>query len=242
MSITITAFANSPDHGLGLARDTRVRWALAEVGQPYDVRLVSFKQLKEPAHLALNPFGSIPTLEEGDLSLFETGAIVLHLAERHAGLLPNDADARSRAIAWMFAAVSSIEPWIIELDNAELVENNFLWSAEHHGLVKDRLRGRLKLLSRGLGEAPWLDGAFSAGDLMMADVLRRLKWARAARGIPKSSGLCCPRGSATCFQARLWGAARDLQRQPETGVTHALYVEFPPCFESAAFACLQIIS
>ena len=174
MSITITAFANSPDQGLGLARDTRVRWALEEVGQPYNVRLVSFKNLKEPSHLALNPFGSIPTLEEGDLRLFETGAIVLYIAERHSGLLPSEADARSRAIAWMFAAVSSIEPWIIELDDAELVENNFPWSTEHHGLVKDRLRGRLKLLAHGLGEALWLDGNFSAGDLMMADVLRRL--------------------------------------------------------------------
>ena len=100
MTITITAFELSPDGGKGLARDTRVRWALEEVGQPYEVRLVSFRAMKEPAHLALHPFGQIPTYEEGDLALFETGAIVFHIAERHAGLLPDDANARAHAITW----------------------------------------------------------------------------------------------------------------------------------------------
>src|SRR5215469_12331244 len=108
MTITITAFERSPDRGQGLARDTRVRWALEEVGQPYEVRLVSFRALKEPAHLALNPFGQIPTYEEGDLALFETGSIILRIAERHPGLLPDEADARARAITWMFAAVNTV--------------------------------------------------------------------------------------------------------------------------------------
>src|SRR6478735_5299478 len=117
---TITAFERSPDGGKGLARDTRVRWALEEVGQPYEVRLVSFGAMKEPAHLAIHPFGKIPTYEEGDLALFETGAIVLHLAQRHAGLLPDDANARARAIAWMFAAVNTVEPPILELATARL--------------------------------------------------------------------------------------------------------------------------
>src|SRR5215467_13370544 len=106
--VTITAFERSPDGGRGLARDTRVRWALEEVGQTYQVRLVSFRALKEPAHLALNPFGQIPTYEEGNLVLFETGAIVFHIAERHAGLLPDDANARARAITWMFAAFNTV--------------------------------------------------------------------------------------------------------------------------------------
>src|SRR4051794_35214517 len=95
MTITITAFEKSPDQGKGLARDMRVRWALEEVGQPYEVRLVSFDALEEPAHLALHPFGEIPTYEEGDLAIFESGAIVLHIAERYAGLLPKDANART---------------------------------------------------------------------------------------------------------------------------------------------------
>jgi glutathione S-transferase len=172
---TITAFESSPDRGQGLARDTRVRWALEEVGRPYDVRLVSFKAMKEPAHLALNPFGQIPTYEEGDLALFETGSILLHIAERHAGLLPDVANARARAITWMFAAVNTVEPPILELATARLVEGDKSWSKERLPLVVDRVRDRLKQLSARLGGADWLDGAFSAGDLMMVHVLQRLK-------------------------------------------------------------------
>jgi glutathione S-transferase len=175
MTITITAFERSPDGGKGLARDTRVRWALEEVGQPYEVRLVSFKAMKEPAHLALHPFGQIPTYEEGDLGLFETGAIVFHIAQRHAGLLPADANARARAITWMFAALSSVEPPILELANARLLEGDKPWSAQRMPLVQERVRNRLGLLSRRLGDADWLDGTFSAGDLMMVSVLLRLR-------------------------------------------------------------------
>ena len=175
MSIVITAFERSPDGGKGLARDTRVRWALEEGGQPYEVRLVSFRALKEPAHLALHPFGQIPTYEEGDLVLFETGAIVFHIAERHAGLLPDDANARARAITWMFAALNSVEPPILDLSIAKFVEGDKSWSQERLPLVMDRIRDRLRQLSVRLGDAEWLDGAFSAGDLMMVSVLLRLR-------------------------------------------------------------------
>jgi glutathione S-transferase len=175
MAVIITAFERSPDGGKGLARDTRVRWALEEVGQPYDVRLVSFRALKAPAHLALNPFGQIPTYEEDGLVLFETGSIVLHIAERHAGLLPDDANARARAITWMFAALNTIEPPILELANARLLERDKSWSEERLPLVADRVRDRLKPLSACLGDAEWLDGAFSAGDLLMVSVLLRLR-------------------------------------------------------------------
>ncbi len=175
MTITITAFERSPDGGKGLARDTRVRWALEEVGLPYEVRLVSFAAMKEPAHLALHPFGQIPTYEEGELVLFETGAIVLHIAERRPGLLPSDADARARAIAWTFAAVNTIEPPILELANAKLLEADEPWAKERLPLVEERARGRLRQLSARLGASPWLDGDFSAGDLMMASVLLRLR-------------------------------------------------------------------
>ena len=174
MTITITAFERSPDGGKGLARDTRVRWALEETGQSYDVRLVSFRAMKEPAHLALHPFGQIPTYEEGDLALFETGAIVLHIAERHAGLLPDAANARARAITWMFAALSTVEPPILELGTARLLEGDKPWTKERMPAVEDRIRDRLGQLSRRLGDADWLDGAFSAGDLMMVTVLHRL--------------------------------------------------------------------
>ena len=174
MTITITAFASSPDRGRGLARDMRVRWALEEVGQPYDVRLVSFGAMKEPAHQTLHPFGQIPTYEDGDLVLFESGAIVFHIAERHAGLLPEDANARARAITWMFAALSTVEPPIVERSMATIVERDKAWFEPRMPMLEDRVRARLDQLSRRLGDADWLDGAFSAGDLMMVTVLRRL--------------------------------------------------------------------
>jgi glutathione S-transferase len=175
MTITITAFERSPDGGKGLARDTRVRWALEEVEQPYKVRLVSFRAMKEPAHLSLHPFGQIPTYEEDDLALFETGAIVFHIAGRHAGLLPDDANARARAITWMFAALNTIEPAILERESAKLLEGDKPWSKERLPLVEDRVRDRLKRLSARLGSADWLDDRFSAGDLMMVSVLLRLR-------------------------------------------------------------------
>ena len=175
MTIIITAFERSPDGGKGLARDTRVRWALEEVGQPYEVRLVSFRAMKEAAHLRLHPFGQIPTYEEGDLALFETGAIVFHLAQSHPGLLPDEANARARAITWMFAAVNTVEPPILDLSIAKIHEGDKPWAKERLPLVEDRIRDRLVQLSDRLGDADWLDGAFSAGDLMMVSVLLRLR-------------------------------------------------------------------
>jgi glutathione S-transferase len=175
MTPTITAFEQSPDRGRGLARDMRVRWALEEAGQAYEVRLVSFAAMKEPAHRALHPFGQIPTYEEGDLVLFESGAIVFHIAERHAGLLPGDANDRARAITWMFAALSTVEPPILDLQTARILEGDKSWAEERLPVVQDRIRVRLSELSARLGDADWLDGAFSAGDLMMVAVLLRLK-------------------------------------------------------------------
>ena len=174
MTITITAFEASPDRGRGLARDMRVRWALEETGQPYDVRLLSFAEMKEPAHLALHPFGQIPTYEEGDLALFESGSIIFHIADRHAGLLPDEPNARARAVTWMFAAINTVEPPILDLFTAKIVEGDQPWAAQRVPLVQDRIRARLADLSAYLGDADWLDGAFSAGDLMMVEVLRRL--------------------------------------------------------------------
>ena len=174
MTPTITAFAQSPDRGRGLARDMRVRWALEEVGQPYAVRLVSFSEMKAPAHLALHPFGQIPTYEEGDLALFESGAIVFHVAERHPGLLPGDADARARAITWMFAALNTVEPPILDRGIALLLEQDKAWFEARLPLLEQRVHVRLGELSRRLGAADWLEEAFSAGDLLMVTVLRRL--------------------------------------------------------------------
>ena len=172
---TITAFESSPDRGQGLARDMRVRWALEEVGQACQVRLVSFGTMKQPAHLALHPFGQIPTYEEGELTLFESGAIVLHLAQHHAGLLPDDVNARARAIMWMFAALNTVEPPILDLQTARFLEGDKPWAAERLPLIKNRIRNRLGQLAVRLSDADWLDGAFSAGDLMMVHTLLRLK-------------------------------------------------------------------
>ncbi len=171
---TITAFERSPDRGRGLARDMRIRWALEEVGQPYDVRLVSFGEMKESAHLKLHPFGQIPTYEADELALFESGAIILHIAENHAGLLPQDANARARAIAWMFAALNTVEPPIVDREQSILSERDKSWHAERLAILDQRVRVRLSQLSNRLGDAEWLDGAFSAGDLLMVTVLRRL--------------------------------------------------------------------
>ncbi|UTP38042.1 glutathione S-transferase family protein [Phenylobacterium sp. LH3H17] len=174
MSPTITAFKSSPDRGRGLARDMRVRWALEEVGQAYDVRLVTFAEMKQPAHLALHPFGQIPTYEDGDLALFESGAIVFHIAERHSGLLPDDANARARAITWMFAALSTVEPPIVDRSMATLMDRDKPWYEERLPILDSRVRDRLGQLSHHLGDTDWLDGAFSAADLMMVSVLQRL--------------------------------------------------------------------
>jgi glutathione S-transferase len=205
MTIIITAFERSPDGGKGLARDTRVRWALEEVGQSYEVRLVSFRALKEPAHLALHPFGQIPTYEEGDLVLFESGSIVLHIAERHAGLLPDDAHARARAITWMFAAVNTVELPILELVTAKLLEGDKPWSKERLPLVEDRVRSRLNQLSARLGGADWLDGIFSAGDLMMVSVLLRLRASGILNEFPNLAAYVA-RGEARAAYKRAFAA------------------------------------
>jgi glutathione S-transferase len=201
MTISITAFERSPDGGKGLARDTRVRWALEEVGQPYEVHLVSFPDLKQAAHLARHPFGQIPTYQEGDLVLFETGAIVLHIATRYPGLLPDDANARARAIGWMFAALNTMEPPQLEREVAKLLEGGKPWAAERLPLIEDRIRVRLAQLSGRLGDADWLDGAFSAGDLMMVSVLLRMR----------SSGLLEEHPNLAAYLAR--GEARPAYKR-----------------------------
>ena len=202
---TITAFERSPDGGKGLARDMRVRWAFEEVGQPYEVRLVSFGALKELAHRALHPFGQIPTYEEGDLALFESGAIVFHIAERHAGLLPDDANARARAIAWMFAALNTVEPPILDLQTTRFLERDKTWFEQRLPVVEDRIRDRLGELSGRLGDADWLDGAFSAGDLMMVAVLLRLKTSGLLGEYPNLSAYVA-RGEARAAYKRAFDA------------------------------------
>ncbi|MFZ1727587.1 MAG: glutathione S-transferase family protein [Albidovulum sp.] len=172
---TITAFKTSPDKGVGLARDMRVRWALEEVGQPYDVRLVTFEEMKQRPHLNLQPFGQIPTYEDGDVSLFESGAIVLHIAYNNAGLLPDNGVARAKALSWMFAALNTVEPPIVERDYVQYFEAEKSWQAERFAMVDDRIRTRLDQLAASMGESAWLAGPFSAADVLMVHAIRRLE-------------------------------------------------------------------
>jgi glutathione S-transferase len=197
---TITAFEQSPDRGQGMARDMPVRWALEEVGQPYQVRLVSFSVMKEAAHRALHPFGQVPTYEAGDLALFESGAIVFHIAECRVGLLPQDAHARARAIMWMFAALRSVEPVIVQSEVAEYLEHDQSWYEQRQPLVEERIRNRLGELSHRLGDADWLDDAFSAGDLLMVQVLRRLNGSSLLKDYPNLSAYVARGEARPAFQ------------------------------------------
>jgi glutathione S-transferase len=205
MNPIITAFAASPDRGQGMARDMPVRWAFEEVGQPYDVRLVSFAEMKEPAHLAHQPFGQIPSYEEDGLSLFESGAIVFHIAQRHSGLLPEEPKARARAITWMFAALSTVEPVITEWEVPGYFEGDKPWFQERQRMLDDRVRARLRRLSARLGDADWLDGAFSAGDLLMVQVLRRLHGSGLLEEFPKLAAYVA-RGEARPAYSRAFAA------------------------------------
>lgn len=209
MDPTITVFAHSPDEGRGLARDMRVRWALEEVGLAYRVRPVSFAEMKQPAHRARHPFGQIPTYEEGDLVLFESGAIVLHIAENHPGLLPDDAAGRARAIAWMFAALNSIEPPIVERETAYYFERERDWYAQRLPLLDARIQNRLDDLSRMLGASDWLDGDFSAGDLIMVTVLRRLESTEILNAYPNLTAYVS-RGESRPAYKRAFNAQREL--------------------------------
>ena len=232
MTPTITAFEQSPDRGKGQARDMRVRWALEEVGQAYDVRLVSFSEMKEHAHRALHPFGQIPTYEEGDLALFESGAIVFHIAERHGGLLPDDANARARAITWMFAALSTLEPPIVDLQIAILLERDETWYEQRLPVVKKRIRDRLGELSSRLGDADWLDGAFSAVDLLMVTVLRRLNGSDILHEYPNLSAYVA-RGEARpafrrAFDAQMVVSHRRIDRPMSAAPGHSTTLERTP--------------
>ena len=206
---TITAFATSPDRGNGHARDFRVRWALEEVGQPYDVRLVSFADMKQPAHRALQPFGQIPTWEEPGLALFESSAIILRIADTHAGLFPDDPAARARAISWVFAAISSIEPVLVQREVSVLLEGKQPWHEARLPLVEGRIRDRLAELSTHFGERKWLDGAFSAADLILVSVLRRPSGAHFLGEFPNLAAYVA-RGEARPAYNRAFAAQRKV--------------------------------
>ena len=213
--IVVTVFAQSPDRGAGLARDMPVRWALEEVGQAYEVRPLTFEAMKRDEHRARQPFGQIPAFEQGDLVLFESGAIVLHIAQRYPGLLPADADGRARAISWMFAATSTVEPTIAEREIARYLESDKPWHDQRLPLVEERIRVRLGDVARRLGDSEWLDGDFSAGDLMMVSALRRLAASGLLDGFANLGAYVARAEARPAFQ-RAFAAQRALFTQTMT--------------------------
>lgn len=200
-AITITAFDWVPDFAKGLVRDLRVRWALEEVGQSYAVRLLPQGEQKQEPHRALQPFGQVPTYEEGDLTLFESGAIVLHIGERFGTLLPAAQDARARVQEWAFAALNTVEPTVTDFALTAIFEADQPWSQQRLPMVKQRIGERLAELSDRLGENDWLDGEFSAADLLMVTVLRGLR----------KTGLVEAHPNLAAYQAR--GEARPAFQQ-----------------------------
>lgn len=208
----ITAFATSPDRGRGLARDMTVRWALEEVGLAYDVELLTFAEMKEERHLAHQPFGQIPTYQEGDLRLFESGAIVLEIARKHAGLLPLEPNSQARAIAWMFAAQATVEPNITEFENACFFEQDVPWQQDHLALVECRLLKRLEQVADALADREWLEGVFTAGDLMMVQVLRRIAGHAMLDSFPKLKSYM-ERAEARPAFKRAYAAQAQIYRQ-----------------------------
>lgn len=173
--VTITAFDWVPSFAQGQVRDLRVRWMLEEIGEPYDVRYLSQGEQKGAQHRALQPYGQVPTLEDGDLTLFESGAIVLHLAQTRGKLLPADPAGRARAIEWLVAALNTVEPPLMDLAFVDIFEFDRPWSEQRRPGVEERIAERLKETAGKLADREWFDGAFSIGDLMMISVLRILE-------------------------------------------------------------------
>jgi glutathione S-transferase len=174
--ITISAFKWVPEFAYGQVRDLRARWALEEVGLPYKTRLLEQGDQDKPEYRALQPFGQVPVLEEDGLVLFESGAIVLHIGEGSAALLPKEAAARARATQWLIAALNSIEPFVMNVAIIDLFYAQEEWAKLRRPGAVEFVQKRLSALSKSLGDKPFLDGDhFTAGDLMMTTVLRILE-------------------------------------------------------------------
>ncbi len=171
---TITGLKWVPDFARGYVRDTRARWAFEEVGLPYKVSLIDFEEVKSQAHRHFQPFGQVPTYSDGEVEIFESGAIAIHIAEQGVGLIPTDKAGRARAIQWVIAALNSVEPSVAQLAVVDLFEADKPWSAERRPSVIETIRSRLHDLSEAIGDKQWLDGDFSVGDLTMVSVLRQL--------------------------------------------------------------------
>ncbi len=172
---TIVAFQWVPEFAQGLVRDIRVRWALQEAGRSYQVRQITRDDQTTPAYRALQPFGQVPAYEEGALILFESGAILHHIASSSPALMPDDPAERARTVTWMFAALNSVEPYVTSLNEIDLFSGGAAWGQERRPAVVARLEKRLAELQDALGDGPYLVGRFTVADILMATVLRTLR-------------------------------------------------------------------
>jgi len=184
---TITTFGWVPAFARGFVRDLRPRWAFEEVGQPYKVDLIT--DSKSPEHRRFQPFGQVPTYRDDEVAIFESGAIVLRIAERARKLIPVDPAPRMRALQWLAAALNSVEPYVMALAINDIFEADCEWSRARHVKVAANLRARLVDLEAVLGDNVWLDGnEFTIGDLMMISVLSGLRGTAEVADFPRLAG------------------------------------------------------
>ena len=185
--ITISAFRWVPPFAQGLVRDLRVRWALEEAGLPYEVRLIGPQEQKSDDYRALQPFGQVPTYEDDDMKLFESGAIVMHIAETSEALMPRDANGRARARTWMFAALNTLEPQVQQLAAIDLFYPAEEWAKARRPGVEQMVRKRLDELQVSMKGRDYLEDRFTAGDLLMVTVLRNLRQTEILKEYPALS-------------------------------------------------------
>lgn len=184
MMMTVTAFRSVPPFAQGLVRDLRVRWALEEAGLPYRVRLIDSSDQASASYLAQQPFGQVPVLEDGELTLFESGAIVLYIGAKSERLLPSSVAGRARATTWLLAALNTIEVQVRQLAEIDLFHADEAWAGQRRPLAEQDVRLRLAQLSAQLGDRQFLEDRFTVGDLMMTTVLRILRHTRIVADYP----------------------------------------------------------
>ena len=212
----VTAFRWVPDFAAGLVRDLRIRWALEEIGRPYRVRLLDALNPRPADYFLEQPFGQVPAYRDDEVRLFESGAILIHLGLGDERLLPTDANGRGRAIAWLIAALNSVEPMIFELINIDIFNRGQDWTKERRPQVVEKIEARLQLLADALGDKEWFEDRFSIGDLMVVAVLRTLRHTDLVAGQPRLAALV-ERGEARpAFQQALADQlAAFRENQPE---------------------------
>ena len=201
--IEITAFRSVPDYAQGLVRDLRIRWALEEIGRPYRVRLLEATKPRPAEYFCEQPWGQVPIYKDHEVQLFESGAILVHLGLKDERLLPVDRAGQMRGIAWLIAALNSVEPAIFPLLMTDIFNRGEAWTSEARPKFVERLEGRLKCLSDALGDKEWLEGRFTIGDLMTVAVLRQLRGTGIVEKFPNIAALIERGESRPAFQKAL---------------------------------------